>query len=188
MQGFIQTFFEVLKKLEDTHISYMVVGSMASITYGEPRMTHDLDVVIHISPKDAQKLELIFPYSTFYCPPLELMQAEIVHQGQFNLIHHDSGLKIDLVIRKNTEHAICEFSRKRRVPFWQGSEVFLASPEDIIIKKLEYYRLGGSEKHLKDIRGILAETELDEVYLTGWIEKLSLNKEWLLVAPADALL
>lgn len=162
----------------------MVVGSMASMTYGEPRMTHDLDVVIHILPRDAQKLESIFPHSEFYCPPLELMQSEIVHQGQFNLIHHESGLKIDLVIRKNTEHALCEFGRKRRVPFWQGSEIFLASPEDIIIKKLEYYRLGGSEKHLKDIRGILAETEIDEIYLADWVSKLGLTKEWQQVIAA----
>ncbi len=178
MQGIIQTFFGIIQKLEENDVQYMVVGSMASMTYGEPRMTHDLDVVINLIPQDAQRLESLFPHDQFYCPPLEVMRSEIIHRGQFKLIDHESGLKIDLVVRKNTEHALCEFARRRKVPFWQGTEVYLASPEDVIIKKLEYYREGGSQKHLKDIRGILAETEIDEAYLAQWVSKLGIEQEW----------
>src|SRR5690606_36410804 len=96
----------------------------------------------------------------------------------FNLIHHDSGLKVDLIIRKTTPHARAEFSRRRRVPVFGGNEVTLASPEDVIIKKLDYFRQAGSEKHLDDIRGIQAETALDDAYLATWIQTLGLHAEW----------
>ncbi len=178
MQGLIDVFLFVVKKLEENNLPYMIVGSMASMVYGEPRMTHDLDLVIHLLPQEAQRLETLFPSEEFYCPPLEVTRAEIVHCGQFNLIHHDSGLKIDIIIRKKTEHALTEFTRRRKVPFFGKYELYLASPEDVIIKKMEYFREGGSQKHLKDIRGILAETPLDQDYLTHWVGKLSLEKEW----------
>ncbi len=178
MQGLIETFFGVIKRLDENEIPYMVVGSVAAMLYGEPRMTHDMDLVIDVRAADANKLESLFPFEEFYCPPLDILRSEIVHRGQFNLIHHESGLKIDLIVRKETEHAICEFSRRRKVPFWQGSEVFLATAEDVILKKLDYFREGGSEKHLRDIRGILAETAVDEGYLAQWIDQLALAAQW----------
>lgn len=178
MLGMLETFFSILQDIEKNGIPYMVVGSMASTVYGEPRMTHDMDLVIQISARDASKLEAIFSSEKFYCPPLEILRSEIVHHGQFNLIHHESGLKIDIMICKQTEHAISEFNRRCKVAFWNGNEVYLASPEDIIIKKLDFFRQGGSEKHLKDIRGILAETPIDSTYLDHWILKLGLKQEW----------
>ena len=119
MQDLLTTFLAVTCILEDAGISYMVVGSVAAMTYGEPRMTHDLDLVVQISPKDASKLGQIFPEDDCYCPP-----------------------------------------------------------EDVIIKKLEYFREGGSQKHIQDIQGILAQTPLDEAYLQYWISDLSLQKQW----------
>lgn len=73
-----------------------------------------------------------------------------------------------------------EVTQKRRgkVPFWQNSEVYMASPEDVIIKKLEYYREGASEKHIRDIQGILSQTTIDEAYLRGWIEQLGLERQF----------
>lgn len=156
----------------------MIVGSVAAMVYGEPRLTHDMDLVIDILPKDAVKFEPLFPLAEFYCPPREVLVSEIVHRGQFNLIHHDTGLKIDLMVRKESEHSLVEFNRRRKVPFWHGFEAYLASPEDVIIKKLDFYRQGGSEKHLTDIRGILGETAIDDAYLAEWVTKLGLLTEW----------
>jgi hypothetical protein len=178
VKNYFELFFSVIQKFESQNLPYMVVGSIASMVYGEPRLTHDLDLVIDILPADASKLEALFPSDEFYCPPPEVIRSELVHRGQFNLIHPESGLKVDVIIRKNTKHAIQEFKRRKKIPFWQGSEVYIASPEDIILKKLDYYREGGSEKHLKDIRGILVETKVDQQYLDEWIEELTLNKEW----------
>jgi hypothetical protein len=178
MQGLIPTFSSVIQKLEGKQIPYMIVGSVAAMIYGEPRLTHDMDLVINIAPADASKFEALFPLEEFYCPPKEVLTSEIVHHGQFNLIHHETGLKIDLMVRKETAHALSEFSRRRKVPFWQSFEAYVASPEDVIIKKLDFYRQGGSEKHLTDIRGILAQTEIDQSYLQEWIIKLGLTAEW----------
>lgn len=178
VQGLISTFFEVLSLFEQNEIPYMVVGSMASMIYGEPRMTNDMDVVVHVSPQDVLKFSKIFDNDTYYCPPIEVLRSEIVHKGQFNLLHPDSGLKIDIVIRKDSEFAVSEFKRRLRVPFFANKEVYVASPEDVIIAKLDYFRQGGSEKHLKDIRGILAETEVDHVYLDEWLVKLGLKELW----------
>lgn len=178
MQNLIETFFSIAEKLESEQIPYMVVGSVAAMVYGEPRLTHDLDMVIDILPRHAVKLETLFPLETFYCPPLEVLSSEIVHRGQFNLIHHQSGLKIDLMLRKETEHAHCEFDRRRKTPFWEGKEIYLAAPEDVILKKLDFFREGGSEKHIRDIRGILAQTEIDEDYLKTWVSRLGLSDAW----------
>jgi hypothetical protein len=178
MQDLIDVFLSVIQKIESKNIPYMVVGSIASMVYGEPRMTHDLDLVIDILPKDAAKFETLFPLEEFYCPPLEVLSSEIIHRGQFNLMHHHSGLKIDIMLRKTTNHSVEEFKRRRQVPFWKGVHVYLASPEDIILKKLVYFREGGSEKHLKDIRGIMAETPLDEKYIQQWITDLRLQTEY----------
>lgn len=174
----IETFFSVIEKLEAAEIPYMVVGSVASMTYGQPRLTHDMDLVIDIPAARVQVFEELFTSEDFYCPPPEVMRTEVVQRGQFNLIHHETGLKIDIMIRKTTAHAESEFLRRGRVPFWADRAAFFAAPEDVIIKKLEYYRQGGSEKHLQDIRGVLAETQIDMNYLRSWVEELGLCTQW----------
>jgi hypothetical protein len=168
----------VIEIFEKNNLPYMVVGSIASMTYGEPRMTNDMDMVIDILYSDAQKIEQLFPIEQYYCPPIEVLKNEIIQKGQFNLIHQNTGLKIDLMIRKNNPHSIEEFNRKQLVPFVSGKSIYMATPEDIIIKKLIFYRDGGSEKHLTDIRGILTDMKIDSLYLTSWIEKLNLQIEY----------
>jgi hypothetical protein len=174
----LEVFQDVLSKFERAPIPYMVVGSLASIVYGEPRMTNDMDLVVEVQTSDAEKIEKLFPLEGFYCPPIEVLRAEIVSRGQFNLLHHNSGLKIDVMIRKQSPHAVEEFKRRQKLSFSKNFEAFLAAPEDIIIKKLSFYREGGSEKHLTDIRGILANTEVDMPYIQKWVDALSLKQEW----------
>ena len=174
----IDVFSTVTQKLESENIPYMVVGSVASMVYGEPRLTHDMDLVVDILPEHAPKLETLFPLEEFYCPPIEVLNSEIIHRGEFNLIHQGTGIKIDIMIRKNTDHSKVEFDRRQKILFWNNSKVYLATPEDVIIKKLSFYRESGSEKHLKDIRGIMVESEIDKGYLHSWIQKLNLSPEW----------
>ena len=174
----IDLFFRVIEKLESKNIPYMVVGSVASMVYGEPRMTHDMDMVLDIPPEKSFQLSSLFPPEEFYCPPIEILKSEIIHRGQFNLIHQNTGIKIDIIIRKNTEHGKTEFQRRKKVLLWKDKQAFLATPEDIIIKKFSFYKEGGSERHLRDIRGILAESEVDKKYLNGWLKKLGLFSLW----------
>ena len=174
----MEVFQTVVQKLELAEIPYMIVGSVASMIYGDPRLTNDMDLVIDLRAQDVSKIQNTFPLEEFYCPPLEILQSEVRERGQFNLIHHASGLKIDIMVRKNSDHSIEEFKRRKKVPFWSNFEASIAAPEDIIIKKLAFYREGKSAKHLTDIRGILAQTPIDSQYLEDWIQKLGLGSEW----------
>lgn len=174
----LSVFKDVLERLENAGMPYMVVGSLSSIVYGEPRMTKDMDIVVDVQAQDAARFETLFPFEGFYCPTNEILRAEIVSRGQFNLIHHDTGLKINVIIRKASPHAIEEFKRRRKISFWKNFEAQIASPEDVILKKLEFYREGSSEKHLTDNRGILANTPVDRAYLEHWITALGLEKAY----------
>ena len=176
MKTFLEVFTHVTSQLEQNDIPYMIVGSMAAMVYGEPRLTRDIDIVLNIHPVDSHKLTHLFPMASYYCPPPEVLKAEITHRGQFNLIHQETQIKIDIMIRKNTDHAVTEFARRQKVSFWEDFGAYLAQPEDIILKKLSYYREGGSAKHLTDIRGILANMAIDKEYLQKWIEELNLQK------------
>ncbi len=178
MTQFIETFQVVLKKLESVDINYMIVGSIASMVYGEPRLTKDMDIVVDIKASDAIKFENIFAAPEYYCPPQEILIDEILNRGQFNLLHVSTGLKVDVMVRKKTAFDDSRFARRQNVELWPNFTAFLASAEDVILKKLEFYREGGSEKHLRDIRGILANTEIDKNYVSHWVSQLNLMNEW----------
>ena len=174
----ISVFQEVLEQLESNSLEYMIVGSVASILYGEPRMTKDMDIVIQLTTSDVRKIPILFPFEKYYTPPAEILSDEVSSRGHFNIIHHDSGLKIDFMIRKNSDHAKTEFNRRGKIEIWENFNAFVASPEDVIIKKMVYYIEGGSEKHIRDIQGILVNSAVDTVYVETWVEKLRLSEAW----------
>ncbi len=165
----------VIGLFEVGQIEYMIVGSVAGAIYGEPRLTRDLDLVISLAPTYAPAFSLLFDPNDFYVPPVEIISQEIVRGGMLNLLHHQSGLKVDLVFRKSNEHAIMEFSRRRRIEILSGLTAWVAAPEDVIIAKLRFYREGESVKHLADIRGIIANTPIDRTYLDQWVQALRLQ-------------
>ncbi len=169
---------DAIGKLEKSSIEYMLVGSLASSSYGDPRLTRDVDLVVELKPSDTARLVQIFPEVEYYVPPAQVLSDEIQGRRQFNLIHLSSSLKLDFMVRKESPHGKEEFSRRRRFSIAPGLEVSVASPEDVILKKLEYFREGGSEKHLRDIQGILANQVVDRAYLEAWVERLALRGEW----------
>lgn len=177
---FLPSFITVLDKLETAGIQYMIVGSLAVIVYGEPRLTRDMDLVADIPPNKVNDLAVIFPQPRYYLPPLEILAEEVTSHGYFNALDIPAGLKVDFVVRRNSAHALTEFQRRRRIEITPGLAPWFAAPEDVIIKKLDFYREGESEKHLIDIRGILAHTPVDTSYLNDWINRLGLAAEWAL--------
>ncbi len=176
--GPLEVLRDVAGRLDKENIPYFLVGSLGSMYYGRPRFTKDVDLVVQLHPSAVQKFIQIFPIEDYYCPPIEILKDEVVRRGSFNLIHHQSGIKIDIVLYKDTEYHQSEFSRRVKVEILPQFEVYIAAPENIILKKLDYYREGGAEKHLTDIREILAGSKVDDEYLQLWIEKLSLKTEW----------
>jgi len=169
----------VIDLLDGLDVTYMVVGSIASGSYGEPRMTRDIDIVIKLLFEDIPALCRAFPGPDYYVSEDAVMQA-VRNGGQFNVIHSLSGNKIDFMIARGGPWGRMQISRRRRVQMLPGLEGYAAAPEDIILGKMEYYREGGSEKHLRDITGILkiSGDGVDAAYIEDWAEKLGLTEIW----------
>ena len=160
-------------------VPYLVTGSVASMAYGEPRLTNDIDIVAGIREEHIPGLLAAFSADAFYLSA-EAIQEAIRGQGQFNIIHPGSGLKVDVIIRKETPFDRSRFARARLIRPAESYEATFAAAEDVIIKKMEYYREGGSDKHLRDITGILkvSAQEIDEGYIVEWSERLGLRPIW----------
>jgi len=163
----------------ENRIPYFVTGAVASFIYGEPRLTRDIDIVADIQEKNIPGLLRFFPEGEFYLESLSVERA-IRERSQFNIIHPSSGLKIDIIIPKKNEFDRLRFRRRRSVRTQEGLEISYSSPEDIIVSKLEFYRDGRSEKHLRDIAGIIkiSGDSLDFDYLAVWMEKKGLRAIW----------
>lgn len=175
--------FELLHKivgvLEHLHIPYLVTGSVAAMAYGEPRLTNDIDVVADIVDRHIADLLKAFPSDEFYLSE-EAMKEAIRTSGQFNVIHPASGLKVDIILRQNTLFDSSRFGRIRRIHPSESYQADFASPEDVIVKKMEYYKGGGSEKHLRDITGILkiSGEKVNRTYIVDWAKRLGLIEIW----------
>jgi len=182
--GWIELF---VQRLEALDLPYMVTGSVASMIYGEPRLTLDVDIVLALDAARAEELLAAFPESGFYRPPLEVVRAECAREarGHFNLIHHETGMKADVYLAARDELHRWGLAHRRRVRFGEGS-LSLAPPEYVILRKLEFWREGGSEKHLRDVRAMLsAGPELDRGFLDAELRRRGLDEAWRRVADTD---
>lgn len=168
-------------RLNRLDVAYMITGSTACIVYGQPRLTHDVDIVLELDRQRMGELTAAFPTSEFYCPPEEVLALEAARllRGHFNIIHYKSGMKADCYFAGNDPLHRWGMSRRQRIEM-SGEPVWLAPPEYVIIRKLEYYREGGSDKHLQDIRGILEVSRdgIDRKTLKEYIIKRQLAGVW----------
>jgi hypothetical protein len=165
--------------LEEQEITYLLVGSLASGVYGEPRLTADIDVVVDVRPHQASKLCAAFPSPEYYVSEKAAQEA-VATSGQFNVIHPGSGNKIDFIIARRDAWGDSQIGRRRREQILPGRSGYTAAPEDAIVGKLWYYHEGGSEKHLRDIAGMLQVSgdEIDRSYVDHWALELGLTREW----------
>lgn len=176
------------KVLEQLGLRYFVTGSVATIFYGEPRFTNDIDIVVDLPPDRISELCGAFPSSDFYVSE-ESVRSAVSRKGQFNVIHPASGLKADIMVPSEDAFNRSRFSRVRRLRPAPEYDVFFASPEDVILKKLEYYLEGRSEKHLRDIAGVLkiSGPQIDFTYIDEWAGLLGLSEIWRKVRGAAGL-
>jgi hypothetical protein len=165
--------------LERIGTPYLVTGSVATIFYGEPRFTNDLDVVVDLPADRVADFCAQFPAEEFYLDPGAVRRA-LRERGQFNIVHPRSGLKIDVMIPDRSAFNRSRFSRGVRVSPAADFTAAFASPEDVIVKKMEYYRAGGSDKHLRDIAGVLRVSgeHVDRRYIEEWAARLGLGEIW----------
>ncbi|TAK98920.1 MAG: hypothetical protein EPO07_11310, partial [Verrucomicrobia bacterium] len=152
-----ELFLLFVRPMNRAGIRYVISGSVAAIFYGEPRLTNDVDFIAFLNEADRQRLTGIFPPTDFYLPPAEAIAVEAAREqrGHFNIIHMSTSFKADIYLTGRDEFNAWAFRNKRQIEF-EGEKLVLAPPEYVIVRKLEYFREGGSEKHLRDIRSMLA--------------------------------
>ena len=176
------------RPLEEARFDYVVTGSIAAIVYGEPRLTHDLDVVIDIRESNIPKLIATFSGAEFYCPPADviIVEARREQRGHINLLHISTGFKADLYLRGRDPLHIWALQNAKELPFL-GSQIRVAPPEYVIVRKLEFYREGGSDKHLRDIRLMLrlSGSHIDHPRLSELISERGLIECWQKAARED---
>jgi hypothetical protein len=158
----------------------MVTGATAAILYGQPRVTNDLDVVITLNDAARTVLLKVFPETEFYVPPEAVIRTEQARnqRGHFNLIHLESGFKADVYLTGRDPLHAWAMQLRRRLPWTDGGLVSVAPPEYVILRKLEYFREGGSAKHPADIRVIREITGVDESIMEPWLERAGLSRLW----------
>jgi hypothetical protein len=182
-------FLLFIRRLETLGVPYMVTGSVASTLYGEPRLTNDVDIVAEVDRKDCEAIASLFPLDEFYCPPLEVLLIETgrVQRGHFNLIHHDTGFKADIYPVGRDPLGRWGLARRRTVAV-DDTRVAVAPPEYVILRKLQFYTEGESEKHLRDVRGMLDAPDLaiDRAFIEENVERLGLKRAWEKVGPASS--
>ncbi len=165
--------------LERAGIRYMITGSVASSIYGEPRTTLDIAFMVLLTSADAKTLQNHYPEADFYLPPSEVIAIESRREshGHFNIIHHHSGLKADIYLSRNHPYLEWALAGVRKMEI-DSATVHLAPPEYVILHKLDFYRESGHQRHLRDIAGMIEQSDIELDFLMPAIAKLRLETEW----------
>ncbi len=173
-----EVFSRITTALERAGMEYMLVGSFASTRYSSPRSTQNIDIVISATPEQLRIFIADLKGKNWYAEAEAALEAHR-NESLFNIIELNTGWKIDLIFRKSTAFGQEEFRRRRKVEL-HGLQVFVASPEDIIVAKLKWAKIGGSHRQLEDVAAILRVQgqALDMGYLRKWISELRLTVEW----------
>jgi Nucleotidyl transferase AbiEii toxin, Type IV TA system len=161
---------DVVKKLDEVNIPYMLTGSLAMMHYAQPRMTRDIDLVIELNKAHVENFLHIF--TNEYYVSREAVEDSIEHSYIFNLIHLESSIKVDFIVRKPEEYRIVEFGRREKIAF-SNTEIVIVSKEDLILSKLIWAKESKSDLQLKDVKNLLG-TGYNEKYLFEWSKKLEL--------------
>jgi hypothetical protein len=168
----------IVAALNDAGIPHMVAGSFASTHHGVPRTTQDIDLVIE--PTDAALRALVAGLSpqAYYVSEEAALDA-LRRRSMFNVIDLATGWKVDLIVRKARPFSVEEF-RRRTAARLLGTDVFIATPEDTILTKLEWASMSGSERQLRDVAGVVEVKggELDIEYIERWAAELGVVELW----------
>ena len=162
----------IVSLLEESEIAYMVTGSVASSFHGRPRTTFDLDIVI--DPTQRQLEEFLSRLGDEYYVSSAAAREAYEQRGMFNVIDYETGVKTDLILRKNRNFSQREFDRRKRESL-MGVSGYVVTAEDSILSKLEWSKLGESGRQVSDVIDICrVNSDLDVEYLRDWAEHLGI--------------
>jgi len=164
---------DIVRHLDEAGLPYMVTGSVASGRYGEVRATFDTDIVVDGAWPELRAFVLSFREE--YYADEQMAREAWGRRSMFNIIHSPTGQKVDIICTKDREYSRVAFGR-RRMGRALGIDVFLVSPEDSILSKLEWSKKGESERQYRDAVGVakVQGSALDLDYLARWAGDLGL--------------
>lgn len=152
----------------------MVTGGVASVVYGDPRFTRDVDLVVELDPESVDRFTDAFAGGDFYVPPDEALLEELSRPGggHFNVIHRDTALRADVYLAGDDPFHAWALEHRRRIEV-EGLAIWLAPLEYVIVRKLEYFRLSNSDRHLRDVAMMLriSATLVDAPRLGEWSDR-----------------
>lgn len=167
-------------QIEAAGVEYFATGGYAAILYGEPRLTLDLDLVMTLGHRDVRRLHAAFDPDEYYVPPPEVMREEAARpsHGHFNIVHNLTGLRTDVYLAGDDDLEAWAMTQRRRFDVDGG--LWVSPPEYVIAHKLTYRRDGGSEKHVRDVRAMLAVSGdlLDRALLARLVARLGVRAQW----------
>lgn len=171
-------FARLIGALERSGVPYMVTGSYASSAHGTPRATNDIDIVIAPTRDQLHALLSELPDDQYYADEVDAFEA-LEHRSQFNVIDFATTWKADLIVTKDRDFSRLEFSR-RGVHSIGDVRVHLTSAEDILIAKLEWNKMGESERQIEDAAGVIRRQGalLDRDYVERWVRELDVEDQW----------
>lgn len=175
----VRIVFEKLRTaLDAAGISYFVTGSFASSAHGIPRSTNDIDIVIAPSPQQLEQLLEQFPESEFAVDREDAFDA-LKGKSLFHVIDYSTLWKIDFIVRQPTPFDDSRFVRRGILEI-AGVLLYTASPEDILLTKLLWAKLGDSERQINDAAGVIQvqHEDLDLEYVERWVAVLELDQQW----------
>lgn len=175
MNNLFRALQKIVNVMDTEQIPYMIVGGFAVNFYNRVRFTADIDMVIQIHPHHVEKIVKHFPD---WQPFAETFKESTSRGQMFNLIDFDTGVKFDFMVYQDSDYNWTAFERRRKVDFL-GIECMISTPEDLIISKLHWYSLSGSEKQRGDIAFLLEQLDLDRKYLELWCTRLFINRHGL---------
>ena len=156
----------VCQALDENKFPYMISGSIAMNIYSVPRMTMDIDIVVELSLERIDKFTDLFPNSYLNKTTI---RNEIKRKGIFKIIDHETGFKLDFIIRKDTEYYRLAFNRRLRIKELD-TELWVISLEDLIIAKIIWIQEYQSEKQILDIENLLLNPDKKMDYIKDLVQ------------------
>ena len=166
---------KIIGLIEAAGIPYAVCGSLSSSLYGQSRATNDADIII--SPTENQLAAFIKSLGKGYYLNAETAIEAMKIRSMFNVIDNELGWKADLIFQQDKPYQLSKFKRRKRAKLW-GIDLWMLTPEDIILSKLEWAKDSGSEIQFRDVFGIvkLQWNKLDWDYIRHWAKILGVEK------------